>query len=76
MAKKVVNNVPDEETRWFKRGYGSKAEYIGWLQFNDLCDESMGYDDTYHDPYSGRTIRLGAAAVEDIEQYEAKPEVK
>lgn len=76
MAKKN-NAVPDEQTKWFKRGFQSKAEYIGWLQFNDLCDESLGYDDTYHDPYSGKTIRFGAASEEDVEQYEVKkPEAK
>lgn len=76
MAKKN-NAVPDEQTKWFQRGFASKAEYIGWLRFNDLCDESFDYDDTYHDPYSGKTIRLGAASTEDVEQYEVKqPEAK
>lgn len=74
MTKKT-NAVPDEQTKWFQRGFQSKHEYIGWLQFNDLVDESFGYDDTYHDPYSGKTIRLGESAVEDVEQYEVKQPV-
>lgn len=68
MSKK--NTVPDEQTKWFQRGFASKHEYIGWLQFNDLVDESFGYDDTYYDEYSGRTIKIGAATKEDVEQYE------
>lgn len=70
MSKK--NTVPDEQTKWFQRGFASKHEYIGWLQFNDLVDESFGYDDTYYDEYSGRTIKIGAAPEEDVEQYEPK----
>lgn len=68
MSKK--NSVPDEQTKWFQRGFASKHEYIGWLQFNDLVDESFGYDDTYYDEYSGRTIKIGASPKEDVEQYE------
>lgn len=75
MGKKT--SVPDEQCKWFKRGFASKEEYIGWLRFNDLCDESMDYDDTYHDPYSGKTLRLGVAVVEDVDQYDVKkPEAK
>jgi len=75
MAKKN-SAVPDEQTKWFQRGFEGKADYIGWLRFNDLCDESMDYDDTYHDPYLGKTIRLGQAPVEDIEQYDTTVEIK
>ncbi|QYC52452.1 hypothetical protein [Salmonella phage SSBI34] len=67
MAKSAT--VPVEHTKWFQRGFASKNEYIGWLQFNDLVDESVGYDDTYHDPYSGRTIRIGASDQENVEKY-------
>lgn len=74
MSKKS-SATPDEQTKWFQRGFASKSEYIGWLQFNDLCDESMGYDDTYQDPYSGRTIQLGRPTTEDVEQYEPKPQL-
>lgn len=58
MGKKKIN-VPDEQTKWAIRGHASKHEYIGWLRFNDLVDESFGYDDTYLDPYSGKTLHLG-----------------
>lgn len=63
MANK--NSVPDEQTKWFKRGHASKNEYIGWLYMNDLIDESFSYDDTYHDQYSGKTSRLAAGADND-----------
>ena len=68
MSKKA-NAVPDEQTKWFKRGFMSKNHYLGWLQFNDLVDDSVGYDDTYYDQYSGMTIRIGAASTEDVEKY-------
>lgn len=58
MAKRKPT-VPDCETKWFQRGFESQREYQGWLQFNDLIDESYGYDDTYYDQYSGMTIRVG-----------------
>lgn len=67
MAKKIV---PVEETKWFQRGFGSKHEYIGWLQFNDRVEESVGWDDTWHDPYLGKTIRIGEQATEDVSKYE------
>lgn len=73
MSKK--NFVPDEQTKWFQRGFTSKNHYIGWLQFNDLVDESFGYDDTYYDHYSGKTIRIGGEsnpADEDFEIVEEK----
>lgn len=66
MAKKIT---PVEETKWFQRGFSSKHEYIGWLQFNDLVDESIGWDDTWHDPYLGKTIRIGEQPVENVDQY-------
>lgn len=66
MAKKP-NAVPDEQTKWFSRGFQSKHEYIGWLQFNDLVDESFGYDDTYHDPYTGRTINISEDSEMDVQ---------
>ncbi len=53
--------VPDEQTKWFKRGFQSKNEYIGWLHFNDLVDESHTYDDTYYDQYSGETKRISGS---------------
>lgn len=62
--------VAIEETKWFQRGFASKHEYLGWLQFNDLVDESFGYDDTYHDQYTGLTVRLGKPAVENVEKYD------
>lgn len=64
MSKK--NTVPDEQTKWFQRGFQSKHEYVGWLRFNDLVDESYGYDDTYHDQYSGKTIKIGEPAKEEV----------
>lgn len=57
--------VPDEDTKWFQRGFASKYEYQGWLQFNDLQDEGYGYDDTYYDQYSGKTVRLGAEPTQE-----------
>lgn len=69
MAKGKVN-VPDENTKWFQRGFASKHEYLGWLQFNDLVDDSFGYDDTYHDQYTGLTVRLGEPTLENVEKYE------
>ncbi len=57
MANKKVA-TPDEQTRWFQRGFNSKNEYIGWLWFNDLADDSLSYDDTYYDQYSGETKRI------------------
>lgn len=76
MSKKV-NTVPDEQAKWFKRGFQSKHEYIGWLQFNDLVDESVGYDDVYHDPYSGKTIHISSSReTENIEQYDEKPKTE
>jgi len=67
MTKKT-NSVPKEQTKWFKRGFASKHEYIGWLQFNDLVEESFGYDDTYHDPYSGKTFRMDDLS--DLDSFE------
>ena len=61
-------SVPENETKWFKKGFGSKHEYIGWLQFNDLVDESFGYDDTYKDPFTGKTVYL-TKDQESVEQY-------
>lgn len=52
--------VPDHETKWFQRGFQSQREYQGWLQFNDLVDESFGYDDTYYDQYTGKVVRICA----------------
>lgn len=74
MSKK--NTVPDEQTKWFQRGFQSKHEYVGWLRFNDLVDESYGYDDTYHDQYSGRTIKIGDATVEEVAVIDIKEETK
>lgn len=68
MSKKG-NDVAVENTKWFQRGFASKNEYIGWLRFNDLVDESFSYDDTYHDQYTGKTIRIAG----DSEEAE-KPE--
>lgn len=64
-----TTSVSETHSKWGQRGFASKHEYIGWLQFNDLVDESFGYDDTYTDPYSGKTIRLGESSTEDVEQY-------
>jgi hypothetical protein len=60
--------VPDQDTKWFQRGFASKYEYQGWLQFNDLQDEGYGYDDTYYDQYSGKTVRVGAEPAEVQEE--------
>ncbi|UZZ64407.1 hypothetical protein A73_205 [Escherichia phage A73] len=62
--------VPVEQTKWFQRGFASKHEYLGWLQFNDLVDDSFGYDDTYHDQYSGLTVRLGEPTLENVDKYD------
>lgn len=48
----------DADKKWFQRGFTDKQHYQGWLSFNDLIDESHTFDDTYRDPYSGRTIHL------------------
>lgn len=69
MAKN--NPVPDEQTKWFQRGHASKSEYLGWLQFNDLVDETFGYDDTYYDQYTGKTIKIGAQQEEEFEQFDS-----
>ncbi|URC22185.1 hypothetical protein CHUUTOTORO_01000 [Serratia phage vB_SmaM-ChuuTotoro] len=63
MARKqtAVKSVPVENTKWHQRGFTDKHHYQGWLQFNDLIDEGYGYDDTYHDQYSGKTIRISAS---------------
>ncbi|WP_284161664.1 hypothetical protein [Burkholderia pseudomallei] len=45
--------------KWEALGFTDKHHYVGWLQFNDLADESMGFDDTYKDEYTGKTVRLG-----------------
>lgn len=74
MSKK--NTVPDEQTKWFQRGFQSKHEYVGWLRFNDLVDESYGYDDTYHDQYSGKTIKIGEPAKEEVIDIAPKAETK
>lgn len=58
MSKKIKSVESEENSKWAQRGFMSKNHYIGWLQFNDLVDESFGYDDTYYDPYSGKTINL------------------
>lgn len=55
-------NKDVSNAKWFKRGFHSKQEYIGWLQFNDLVDESFSYDDVYYDDYSGKTINLNSVS--------------
>lgn len=66
--------VSDENTKWFQRGFDSKVHYQGWLQFNDLIDEGYGFDDVYHDDYSGKTVRLSATdqVVADLENQTTK----
>lgn len=66
MTNKKVETNP-EDTKWFKRGFQSKTEYIGWLNFNDLIDESHTYDDTYYDQYTGKTTRLGSDMGDNLE---------
>ena len=61
--------IKDEDTKWFQRGFSSKQHYQGWLQFNDLIDEGFGFDDVYHDEYTGNTVRIsrGPDLVEEDE---------
>lgn len=58
----MSNTKPAESAdcnkKWFQRGFTDKQHYQGWLSFNDLIDESHTFDDTYRDPYTGRTVHL------------------
>lgn len=54
MRKKKEN---EKDLKWKTRGFESKAEYIGWLYFNDLTDESNTFDEIFKDPFSGEVIR-------------------
>ena len=44
--------------KWEERGFKSKHEYIGWLYFNDLTDESSTYDDVYYNEYTGKVTNI------------------
>lgn len=59
--------VVDENTKWFQRGFTSKEHYQGFLHFNDLIDEGYGFDDVYHDDYTGKTIRVTASDIKATE---------
>jgi hypothetical protein len=67
MTKKQNTAVPVENTKWHQRGFSDKHHYQGWLQFNDLIDEGYGFDDTYHDQYTGKTIRISSCPDAEFE---------
>lgn len=51
-----MTNVKKE--KWELRGFEGKADYLGWLHFNNLVDETYNYDDVYYDEYSGETVNI------------------
>lgn len=59
-------NKQCKDTKWIQRGFQSKAEYLGWLYFNDLTDESNTFDEVYQDPFTGRTIRVAGEEADII----------
>lgn len=64
-------NKQCKDTKWIQRGFQSKAEYLGWLYFNDLTDESNTFDEVYLGPFTGRTIRVAGEEAGDTVEDEA-----
>lgn len=63
----MARSKKDVTPKWKERGFESKHEYIGWLYFNDLTDESNTYDDVYYNEYTGKVTNITKTGKEEDE---------
>lgn len=58
--------------KWEERGFGSRAEYVGWLWFNGLTDDNRLRDDVYFDEFKGKVINI----MEELDRQEMEAQMQ